>query len=651
MYCKLVFDVPLDRDFTYSVGAEWENKIRPGVRVTAPFGHRLTTGLVIAVLQTLPQTETPFSLKAIACVLDEKPLFGSDLFALADFMKKNWGGAIGQILFSLVPEQAYFKLTELPPFQPYQNKISVQTDYPAVIFKKLNNYVENGFHRVVLSGADYTAKQALIFALINRVLQGYGQVLLTLPDVFSAHRFTTYCQSRFGKQWVFGWHSKMLLSEKKQIFSHISQGRPCVVVAARSGGLLPFKNLRLAVMLDEENDNYKQEENKPYFHLRDILDYRCRLHEALFITVSDTPSLETMYAVQQDRAENIAVHPQKQTHISFKVTSKKGEHSKFFSDVLIAQLKDNLENKQAALLIFNRRGYGLAYFCLNCGAYAKCKECGAILAHEKDKNGTDLLRCKKCGHTESLEQTCPKCQNKIFKTQGGGTQKIVTELGKLFPSARVLRLDSDTLKNKDGQGHQAVSALQAGEADIIVGTHQAVETAFSSRVTLAALLDADLELDSPDFRASERLGQFLFKLKNRLANRPNARLIVQASSADIYPFDTLQGAYEDCAKEELLAREHFGYPPYVKLVKVLLKSKDPVLLEAEMARVMSAAAPYSTHMLGPVQTGKKTDVLKKQYFICKTTEKHYPHLTRALDQIIPSKKTEVKVFVDPYTFY
>ena len=649
MYCKVVFDVPLDRDFDYAVPEELEAQVMPGLRVTAPFGRMLTTGLVISTSST---TTLPGHLiKKIACVLDPKPLFGSDLFPLADFIKRTWGGAIGQILFALIPPQAYFKLQENQIVDAITAPcLSVLPKEQNQAFSHLKAQLQKGFHRFLLTGADGAAHTQIAAHLAREVLQNYGQMLITVPDVIAARRLAQYLQTQLGKENVCCWHSRMLLSEKKIIFSRICGGQPCIVVSVRAGGLLPFKNLRLAFILEEENDNYKQEENKPYFHLRDLMAFRCRQHEALLIHASDTPSLEMLHAVKQGNAALLSL-PQSAAQIPVQITIKKGEKSKIFSDRLLAALTQNLADKHASLLILNRRGYANTYYCFNCGAYAKCKACGNILSREKNDTDGDYLVCKKCGHKETLEQTCPKCQNKIFKSRGGGTQKIVSELGKLFPSARVLRLDSDTLKNKEGQGYQVRQALDKGQADIVVGTRQALEAAFSPRVTLAAILDGDLELDGPDFRASEKLGQLLFKLKNRLAGRTNALLLIQASSPDIYPFENLQQSYEKSAQDELLARESFAYPPYVKMVKVVVKAKDPVLLEAEVAQIMSAAAAYATDVLGPVKTGKPTDKLLKQYILFKTTAEKYPALVHALDHLTPGKKTDFKLIADPYDFY
>lgn len=655
MFCKVVFDVPLDRDFDYLVPAELESKVKAGVRVSAPFGRMLTTGLISAVSDTTSLPDN-ILMKEIACVLDEKPVFGSDLFSLAQFMKKTWGGPIGQILFALVPPQAFFKVNQ-PESLAEMNFLSAPfsfTDEQKKTLKQLSSYLNNGYHSALLSGPFKSGKTEVILTLVEEVLRGFGQALLTLPDVISAKNFAEILEKRFGKEYVFCWHSRMLLSQKKKIFSRVSNGLPCLIVSARSGGLLPFKNLRLAVMLEEENDNYKQEENKPYFHLRDLLNFRAKQHESLFIACSDTPSLDMLYCQQQKETEHFSFHKvfaEKDASFQWKITPKKGDKSCLLSDFLIQELSENLEQKKASLIILNRRGYSNAYYCLNCGTYAKCQGCGAILAWEKSALGEDYLICKKCGKKYDLNQTCPKCQNKIFRSRGGGTQKIVSELNKLFPTMRVLRLDSDTLKKKDDQGHLATAMLDKGQADVVVGTRQALEVALSSRITLAAVADADLELDSPDFRSSEKFGQLLFKLKNLLSTRHNGRLIIQSSSADIYPFEALSEGYDTCAQEEMLARESFVYPPFIKLVKVLIKSKDPTLLKAETARLMSEAAPFVCETLGPVRTGKKTDVLKKQYLLFKTNPSQYEALISVLDRLNPSKQTDFKLVADPYDFY
>ncbi len=650
MYCKVALDIPLDRYFDYAVPEHLSSQVAPGIRVTVPFGRTQMTGVIVTISQETTLQEGVV-IKDILSVLDEKPLFGSDLFPLATFIQQTWGGAIGQILFALLPSQDHFKLQEselipLPPLTPGYKL----NEHQETILAQLKTDLQNGFKRVLLNGIDTAAHTEIAVRLAHEVLQNYGQVLLTFSDVIAAQRFAQPLQERLGKENVWCWHSKMLLSQKKIIYSRISNGLPCVVVSVRAGGVLPFKNLRLAVILEEDSDNYKQKENGPLFHLRDLMAFRCKQHEALLLHCSDTPSLEILHAVKNGEVEQINT-TQTPASLPIQITTKKGKRSSLFSDLLLNAIARNLQEKHASLLVLNRRGYANTYYCFNCGAYAKCKKCGAILSQEKTEEYGDYLLCRKCGHKETLTQICPKCQNKIFKSRGGGTQKLVTEISSIFPSARVLRLDSDTLRYKDGQGYQVCQALDKAEADIVVGTRQALEAAQSDQIRLAALVDADLELDTPDFRASERFGQLIYKLKNKLATRPGSVLFIQTSSLDLYHFALLRGPYEVCAQEELAARERFVYPPYVQLVKVLIKAKEPALLEAETIRLANAGRLFATEVLGPVKSGKLTDKLHKQYILFKATPQQYPELIRTLGNLSPSKKTEFIMTADPYDFY
>ena len=217
MYCKVVYDVPLDRDFDYAVPAELEDKIIPGVRVTAPFGRVLTGGMVTAVSEicTAPQN---VKLKEIASVVDKRPLFGSDLFPLMRFMKAHWGGPIGQILFALVPPQPYFKLDTAPTSVHIDIKTPSYSLTPSQenALKTVRSFPAYEFHPVLLNGPAYTGKTETVLRLAGEVLAGYGQALITVPDIVAARQFIAEAEARFGADNVFCWHSRMLLSKKKK---------------------------------------------------------------------------------------------------------------------------------------------------------------------------------------------------------------------------------------------------------------------------------------------------------------------------------------------------------------------------------------------------------------------------------------------------
>jgi primosomal protein N' (replication factor Y) len=655
MFCKVAFNVPLDREFDYSVPEELTGKLAAGMRITAPFGPRLTGGIVTAVSDVCTAPEN-VKLKPISSVPDDRPLFGADLFPLAQFIKNHWGCPIGQILFSLVPPYPNFKLSaSITPFNlTLKSPAFGLTAEQEKTLNILRARKENFSAPVLLSGNAFTGKTEIILRLTRETLSEYGQTLLLVPDIVSARHFIRQAQEHFGSENVFCWHSRTLISERKKIYSAISSGRPCVVIATRSGVLLPFKNLRLIAMFDECDDNYKQEENKPYYHARDIAAFRAKLHNSLLVYVSATPSAEMLCSVSEGQTDEIKLtQPLNGTFTpQIKIADKKSEKSRFLSAVLIDELARNLKEKKSSLLIFNRKGYAQAYYCLNCGAYAKCKQCGTILQRETDDNGQSYLHCKKCGTNEPLEQKCPHCNNLIFKTRNGGTQKIVAELAKIFPQAKLLRLDSDSLKTKDGQGFKALAALQTGNADIVVGTRLASGALRGTNVTLVGVLDAEMELNSPDFRASEKYGQMLFELRGHLSGVRNGKLIIQTADKENYDYQSLlAGDYPACAETELLLRKSFLYPPYVQLIKVIIKSKDFNLLQQQTNAVRRLVSDQCREILGPVWCTKKTDTLKKQYLLFKVDSAHYLDVLARLDSFKTDKKTALQISADPYNFF
>lgn len=306
-------------------------------------------------------------------------------------------------------------------------------------------------------------------------------------------------------------------------------------------------------------------------------------------------------------------------------------------------------------MILNRLGYSGVYSCLNCGAYAKCKKCGAFLSRIKNLK-EDYLICRKCGHKETLHQVCPICKNEIFRSRGGGTQAAAEEIYKLFPQARVYRLDSQTLNTKKSEGHFVEEALKEGQADIIVGTNIALNAGLGGgKINLAALLDADTELNAADFRAAERFAQTLFALKGRLNRYKNAKLFIQTSKSDLFDFNILrENTYLEFAQAEAQFRKDFGFPPYTKLVKLLLSAKNEKDLNsfgAMTAKAVREAYGAFMEIEGPVKCGAHSKELCQQYYLIKSADDAM--LKGFLNTLLnnkPPKKAQLKVLAEPYNF-
>lgn len=656
MNISVCLPIALNKSFDYSVPAELESRVKAGLRVKVPFGRASQTGYIVK-LNTTPNLPKNIKLKAIEEILDDEVLFGAELFPLAHFIEQTYANTLGETLEVLLPSFINKKLIlsyKAPPpadLPLFYGAGPMTNSQKAAIDAAENNQVTLFF------GDTFTGKTETILNISHKVISNGGQILILVPDIIISDELIQSVEKKFGQHHIHMWHSKVPLSRRKFAAADIINGRPCIVIGTRSACLLPFKNLKLSVMFQEEDKAFKQEDNKPYYHSRDVLMERSRLINAKFIMVSASPSLETLLMVKKGAVKLTEFKdtlPGFDNKAQIITMPKNGPESKYISAQLQDSIRQNMLNGGQSLLIINRLGYSGAYACLNCRTFAKCKECGAILSRVQD--GEDSLICRKCGNKESIKQTCPVCKNEIFRSFGGGTQAVVSDIYKIFPNARVFRLDSQTLKTKDSQGHFAADALSAGEADIVVGTNLALRIGmWNSNIRLAALLDADNELNSPDFRTAETFAQMLFNLKGRLNRIKDGKLIVQISKSEIFDFDLLrQNSYLKFAEAELEFRKEFNFPPYTKLVKILITAKNKKDLDTHSQIIINAINDaYSAFMQleGPVSCGKTADNFHQQYLLIRSLDDAMlKGFIKTLVENKPTKQVLIKVLADPYNF-
>ncbi|MDR1684161.1 MAG: primosomal protein N' [Elusimicrobiota bacterium] len=659
MYVAVSLPIALNKSFDYAVPPQLEAAVKPGLRVKVPFGAAFQTGC-ITELNTKPNLPKNIKIKEIAEILDDKVYFGPDLFPLAKFIETAYANTLGETLGVLLPSFINKKLldTHAPPKQG-----ALPLFYPAGPLtagqKNAAQIVKNN-QITLFEGDAFTGKTEAALNLAYDAVSAGGQVLILVPDIISSAELIEAAQKKFGAGNIHMWHSKVLLSRRKQSAAEIITGRPCIVIGTRSACLLPFVNLKLSLIFREEDEAYKQEESKPYYHSREVLTLRAGLTNSKLVLISQTPSLETLLAVKENKIK-VAAFTEKikgfDNAAQVIITQKSGAQSKLVSDELYAALRENLLNAKQSLVIINRLGYGGAWACLNCRALAKCKKCGAVLSRAQI-NGADVLVCKKCRAKESPDQICPACKNEIFRQHGaGGTQAAAEEMQKLFPSARVLRLDSQTLAAKDGQGNFVSQALAEGGVDIVVGTIMALRAGLlKSKISLITLLDADTQLNnSAGFRTAERFAQMLFNLKGRLSKERGGKFIIQITDKDIFDFNMLrQNAYAQFADLELEFRKEFSFPPYTKIVKILMTSKSKKDLNAYSQIVINAInTAYGAYMRleGPVQAGAQADKNRQQYLLVKSLDDNMlKSFIKTLAETKPPKKLALKIIADPYNF-
>ena len=657
MNISVCIPVALNMAFDYILPPELEGCAALGLRVKVPFGKAVQTGYITA-LNTTPKLPPTVKLKPIISIEDKRPFYGPELFPLAKFIEQNYANTLGETLGVLIPSIFNQKMldsykepapADLPFFYP-------AGEYTPEQKNALKNARENQIN--LFYGANLSGKTEAALSLAYDVLNDGGQVLVLVPDVISSANLIEVINKKFGAEHIHLWHSKVLLSRRKTAAAEMLLGKPCLTVGTRSACLLPFKNLKLTIIFREESKDFKQEDAKPYYHAREVAVERAKLTGGKVIMVSATPSLETL-KLKEDGALKASLFtkplPAFTNNTEVIIAPKNGKKSKLISDVLAEALHQNMLRGGQSLVILNRLGYSRIYACLNCGAYAKCKKCGAFLSRVKTLK-EDYLICRKCGHKETLQQVCPVCKNEIFRSHGGGTQAAAEEIYKLFPQARVYRLDSQTLNTKKSEGHFVEEALKDGQADIIVGTNLALNAGLGGgKINLAALLDADTELNAADFRAAERFAQTLFALKSRLNRYKNAKLFIQTSKSDLFDFNLLkENKYLEFAQAEAQFRRDFAFPPYTKLVKLLISAKNEKDLNAYgdmTVKALREAYGAFMNIEGPVKCGAQSKELCRQYYLIKSADDDM--LKGFLNTLLnnkPPKKIQLKVLADPYNF-
>lgn len=634
--------IKVSKSFDYILPKDLENKVSVGTKVKVPFGKSEQLGFISA-LDTKPQLNSKIKLKEIIGLTDELP-FPPTILPLAQFLTSNYANTLGESLNVLKPAILTNKaVSAIDPSAPAPLPLFYASSQNSKMKDAVDFAQKN--QNTLFYGSSFAPAEAALFAA-HQTLTAGGQVLVLVPDVISSVKLIDQIKQKLGPQNILLWHSKVLLSTRKKTLAEIYQGKPCVVVGTRSACLLPFKNLKLSLMFYEEDKLFKQEEMRPYYHARELLVERAKLEGGKVILISNAPSLEAvkntaLFNFEDSKSvSNVSVLP-----IQYTI-----RNNKFISPQLALLLEDNFNKGKQSLLLINRLGFAGAYSCVFCNTLAKCKKCGAVLSHQKTAKG-DFLYCKKCGAKESTDQLCPRCQNQIFRDTLGGTQAVFEEVKTLFKQAKILRLDSQTLIKTD------LNKTDLSSYDIIIGTALSLRANFADcRLTIGAILDGGSTLNTADFRASENFAQKVYTLKTLLAKEENPRLIVQIKDKNLFDFNLLEKQnYLTFAKDELEFRKEFNFPPYAKLVHLILTAKKQEDLNTygkAMEDALKSAYADFMEIEGPVACGGTSKNFAQVYYLIKSkNDAMLAGFLKTLRQTPPPKKLKLKILADPYNFF
>ena len=456
----------------------------------------------------------------------------------------------------------------------------------------------------LLSGVTGSGKTEVYFRAAEAALaQGRGVLILT-PEIALTPFLTRAAVARFGPT-VALLHSDLSAGERHDQWWRIRERETRVVIGARSAVFAPVDDLGLIVVDEEHEASYKQDES-PRYHARDVAVMRATLEGVPVILGSATPSVESYFNAGKGKYRLLVLPARigaqgmaRVAVVDRREILKSGSDPRL-TPVLREALLARLERREQALLLLNRRGYATSLLCRECGLQASCPNCSVLLTlHQRGRN----VECHYCGHQAPTPTACGACKGEYLRLTGHGTEKVVDAVQAALPTARVERLDRD-LAVRRGAVQKVLASFEAGDTDILVGTQMIAKGHDFPRVTLVGVIDADVGLGLPDFRAAERTFQLLTQVAGRAgrADLPG-EVILQSHLPDHYAlrFACAQD-YPSFFEREMEFRRTMGYPPVAALVNVVFRSRDPdqAAQAAEtLAERVRADAPGRFRVLGP----------------------------------------------------
>jgi len=460
---------------------------------------------------------------------------------------------------------------------------------------------------VLLEGVTSSGKTEVYFDLMEQVLAKNKQVLYLLPEISLTSQMIHRLQDRFGSK-VVVYHSKFSIHERVEVWNNIikKQEKAQIVLGARSSVFLPFRDLGLIIVDEEHESSFKQFDPAPRYHARDTAIVLGKTQGAKVLLGSATPSIETRFNVErkkygyaQLKARFGGILMPRIECIDLKEAHRKKEMTGFFSKELITAIKSVLENNKQVILFQNRRGYAPVMECFTCGHIPQCTNCDVTLTYHKYNQ---QLRCHYCGYHIAKPISCSACGSNSLNVKGMGTQQIEEQVNELFPEYQVARMDWDSTRGKRSFDN-IIDSFTQGKVQILVGTQMLTKGLDFKNVALVGVLNADPLLNFPEFRAHERSFQMLSQVAGRSGRfKEQGQVLIQSYTPE-HPvlLQVINNDYEKLFSTQLRERKEYQYPPFFRLIRITLKSKDYYQVDQASQWLVNALnLSLQGSVLGPV---------------------------------------------------
>ena len=498
----------------------------------------------------------------------------------------------------------------LPNYE-YEEIKSLTSDQQRVI-DEFNSSSDEVF---LLQGVTGSGKTEVYLTLSEEVINRGQTVLMLVPEISLTPKMNEFFLRRFNHS-VAILHSELTPAEKYDEYRKIAKGEIKVVVGARSAVFAPLSNIGLIILDEEHVESYKQD-TPPFYHAREVAIMRGKMHHAKVLLGSATPSLESraragkgIYHLLELKTRINKQPLPKTTIVNMLDYSNIDRDSYIFSKQLRNSLKNVIQKNQQAILLLNRRGFSTNVSCRSCGHVFRCPSCNIALTYHKHDN---MLKCHHCDYVEILEDYCPECGSKYLQKTGFGTEKVEEEVNRLFPDANTLRLDSDSAKIRT-RIQKTIEAFSNHEADILIGTQMIAKGHDFPLVTLVGVVLADIGLNMPNYRSSERTFQLITQAIGRSGRQDKTgEAYIQAYTPNHYAITlAARQDYDTFYRIEMENRKKTYFPPYCYLASIIISSKnetraieEALLVANELNErfldkgiILGPVAPYIPYLTG-----------------------------------------------------
>ena len=574
----------------------------------------------------------------------------------------EWAALLGEeygfSAISALAEKGLVKVTEVTKRRKPAGKIL--KDKPVTLNEEQLAAVESIMRgdkdANLLFGVTGSGKTEIYLKCIEEVLAKGQTAIMLVPEISLTPQMMGRFRARFGDK-VAVLHSGLSDGERYDEWLRLLRGDAVIAVGARSAVFAPLKNVGI-IIIDEEHDGSYISENNPRYVTSEVAEYRRAYNGAKLVLGSATPLLETFRKAKQGELGLITLRKRvndtgmPEVRVVDMCLELRSGNNGILSSELVDRLDATLKEGNQSMIFLNRRGFASFMICKKCGKVMKCEDCDVSLTWHKEDN---LLKCHYCGRPYVVPDKCPACGESDMRLGRVGTERVIEEIKKRFPSARTLRMDKDTTRKK-GSYDEILSSFRMGEADILVGTQMIVKGHDFPNVTLVGILDADMSLYYEDYHSAERTYQLVTQMSGRAGRADKAGVVVlQTYSPRHYVFAYARdNDYEGFYRKEINIREVTNFPPFTKIVRILSVSEDEEralgVTKEMLARVRAFQKEYPDRFVAV--SGMKSPVRKieskyRYQIIMRLTRAEERDTLRRIYEIVNAQdKKNASVFVE-----